>query len=171
MASRMILAEIGSDPAVSGRPGARQGDDGGCTMVRAWVNEVLNVSGADLQVTFGPLFNQTATEAQKEAARKAVAGRRDWLERRLADGQEHLAGADFTIADAYAFDVANWANITGIVLSRWQNLLGFMARAAAGHAALIVATGLAGLASRPVSGDRMLGLGLIAAGVLLSQRG
>ncbi|MFN3993910.1 MAG: DMT family transporter [Tabrizicola flagellatus] len=38
-------------------------------------------------------------------------------------------------------------------------------------AALIDATGFAGLASRPISGERMLGLGLMAAGVLLSQRG
>ncbi|MFN4201431.1 MAG: DMT family transporter [Tabrizicola sp.] len=38
-------------------------------------------------------------------------------------------------------------------------------------AALIDAIGLAGLASRPLSAERLLGLGLMTAGVLLSQRG
>ncbi|MGL4235537.1 DMT family transporter [Tabrizicola sp.] len=38
-------------------------------------------------------------------------------------------------------------------------------------AAIIDATGLMGLAARPVSALRMLGLGLMALGVVLSQRG
>lgn len=38
-------------------------------------------------------------------------------------------------------------------------------------AAVIDAVGLMGLAARPVSGQRLAGLGLIALGVILSQRG
>lgn len=37
-------------------------------------------------------------------------------------------------------------------------------------AAVIDATGLMGLAARPVTGGRLMGLGFMAAGVLLSQR-
>lgn len=103
----------------------------GGTMARARVNEVLNFTGTELHVAFGPLFSATATAAQKEAARQAVAGRLDWLEGRLADGRAHLTGDAFTIADAYAFVVANWANFTGIALSRWPSLSAFMARVAA----------------------------------------
>jgi glutathione S-transferase len=101
------------------------------TMARARVNEVLNFTGTELHVAFGPLFNPTATDAQKEAARQAVAGKFDWLEGRLADGRAHLTGEAFTIADAYAFVVANWANFTGIALSRWPGLTAFLGRVAA----------------------------------------
>lgn len=103
----------------------------GGTMARARVNEVLNFTGTELHIAFGPLFSSTATDAQKEAARQAVAGRLDWLEGKLDDGRAHLTGEAFTIADAYAFVVTNWANFTGIALSRWPRLSAFMARVAA----------------------------------------
>lgn len=101
------------------------------TMARARVNEVLNFTGTELHIAFGPLFSATSTEAQKEAARQAVAGKLDWLEGRLADGRTHLTGDAFTIADAYAFVVTNWANFTGIALSRWPHISAFMARVGA----------------------------------------
>jgi glutathione S-transferase len=103
----------------------------GGSMARARVNEVLNFTGTELHVAFGPLFNPSGTDAQKEAARQAVAGKLDWLEGRLADGRTHLTGRDFTIADAYAFVVANWANFTGIALARWPHLSAYMARVGA----------------------------------------
>lgn len=101
------------------------------TMARARVNEVLNFTGTELHIAFGPLFNPASTDAQKEAARQTVAMKVDWLEARLADGRAHLTGEAFTIADAYAFVVANWANFTGIALSRWPHLSAFMARVGA----------------------------------------
>lgn len=104
---------------------------GGGTMARARVNEVLNFTGTELHIAFGPLFNPASTDAQKEAARQAVAGKLDWLEGKLADGRAHLTGEAFTIADAYAFVVANWANVTGVALSRWPQLHAFMARVGA----------------------------------------
>lgn len=102
----------------------------GGTMARARVNEVLNFTGTELHIAFGPLFNPASTEAQKEAARQAVGAKLDWLEARLADGRAHLTGQAFTIADAYAFVVTNWANFSGIALSRWPRLDAFMARVA-----------------------------------------
>jgi glutathione S-transferase len=102
----------------------------GGTMARARVNELLNFTGTELHIAFGPLFNPAATDAQKEAARQAVATKLHWLEDRLADGRAYLTGPDFTIADAYAFVVTNWANFTGIALSRWPNLNAFVARVA-----------------------------------------
>lgn len=101
------------------------------TMARARVNEVLNFTGTELHTAFGPLFNPASTDAQKEAARQAVAGKLDWLETRLADGRAHLTGEAFTIADAYAFVVTGWANSTGIALARWPHLSAFMARVGA----------------------------------------
>lgn len=100
----------------------------GGTLARARVNEMLNFTGTELHIAFAPLFNPASTDAQKEAARQAVAGKLDWLEARLADGRAHLTGEAFTIADAYAFVVTNWANFTGIALARWPHLAAFMAR-------------------------------------------
>ena len=100
------------------------------TMARARVNEMLTFTGTELHIAFGPLFSAGATDAQKEAARQAVAGKLHWLEDRLADGRPYLTGPDFTIADAYAFVVTNWANFTGIALSRWPNLSAYVARVA-----------------------------------------
>ncbi|WP_137112304.1 glutathione binding-like protein [Rhodobacter sp. SY28-1] len=115
------------------------------SMARARVNEVLNFTGTELHIAFGPLFNAASTDAQKEAARQAVAGKLDWLEAKLSDGRPHLTGEDFTIADAYAFVVANWANFNGIALSRWPLLSGFMARVGARPAVqrVLTAEGLA----------------------------
>jgi glutathione S-transferase len=101
------------------------------TMARARVNEVLNYTGTELHIAFGPLFSATSTDAQKQAARQAVAGKLDWLEERLTDGRAHLTGEAFTIADAYAFVVTNWANFTGIALTRWPLIRAFMARVSA----------------------------------------
>ncbi|MBL9047871.1 MAG: glutathione transferase GstA [Tabrizicola sp.] len=101
------------------------------TLARARVNEVLNFTGTELHIAFGPLFNPASTEAQKATARAAVADKLGWLESKLADGRAFLTGSEFTIADAYAFVVTNWANFTGIDLARWSHLSGFMARVAA----------------------------------------
>ncbi|MFN6924150.1 MAG: glutathione binding-like protein [Tabrizicola sp.] len=121
-------------PAILQFPGDRAANDRlapvGGTMARARVNEVLNFIGTELHVAFGPLFSATSSDAQKEAAPQAVAGKLDWLEATLADGRPYLTGRDFTIADAYAFVATNWANFTGIALARWPNLSAFMARVA-----------------------------------------
>jgi glutathione S-transferase len=100
-------------------------------MARARVNEILNFTGTELHAAFGPLFNPASTDAQKDAARQAVAGKLDWLEDKLADGRAHLTGTDFTIADGYAFVVTNWANFTGIALDPWPHLRAFVTRVGA----------------------------------------
>lgn len=100
------------------------------TFARARLAEMLNFTGTELHVAFGPLFNPSADEGSKAAARNAVAAKFDWLEQRLSDGRRFLIGDGFTIADAYAFVVTNWANFTGIDLSRWPHLSAFMGRVA-----------------------------------------
>jgi glutathione S-transferase len=98
------------------------------TLARARLAEVLNFIGTELHVAFGPLFNPASEEAARAAARKTVGAKFDWLESRLADGRSHFTGESFTIADAYAFVVTNWANFTGIDLSAWPKLSDFMQR-------------------------------------------
>lgn len=105
------------------------------TLSRARVTEVLNYTGTELHTAFGPLFNPESDDAAKDAARANVARKFDWLETRLADGRAFLTGANFTVADAYAFVVANWANFTGIPLASWPRLQAFVERVAARPAA------------------------------------
>jgi glutathione S-transferase len=101
------------------------------TMARARVQEMLNFTASELHRAFGPLFAPKSSDAEKEAARADVARKFDWLESRLRDGRKHLTGDAFTVADAYAFVVANWANFTGIGISPWPRLQAFIDRVAA----------------------------------------
>ena len=39
------------------------------------MNEVLNFTGTELHIAFGPLFDPVSTDTQKEAARQVVAGK------------------------------------------------------------------------------------------------
>lgn len=100
------------------------------TLARARVNELLNFTGTEVHVAFHPLFNPAADDAAKDVARKSVGKKFDWLESRLSDGRDYLTGATFTVADAYAFVVSNWANFTGIDLGSWPNLKAFVERVA-----------------------------------------
>ena len=119
-------------PAILQFLGDRAADDRlapvGGSMARARVNEVLNYTATELHVAFGALFNPMASDAAKVDARAAVTTKLGWLEDHLADGRAFLTGADFTIADAYAYVVTNWANFTGIALEPWPRLQDFMAR-------------------------------------------
>ncbi|MEW2915816.1 glutathione transferase GstA [Ruegeria sp. ANG10] len=101
------------------------------TLARARMQEQLNWIGTELHKAFGPLFREGTSEADKDAARTAVAGKFDLIEVQLQDGREWLVSNQFSVADAYLFVVANWANFTGIDLSRWPRLAAFVSRSAA----------------------------------------
>ncbi len=100
------------------------------TLSRAHVQEHLNWTASELHKAFSPLFNTNTTEEGKDAARTAVAKRFDLLEAQLADGRTWLVDDTFSVADAYLFVVANWANFTGIDLAPWPKIAAFIDRAA-----------------------------------------
>ncbi|MFY0597129.1 MAG: glutathione transferase GstA [Cognatishimia sp.] len=97
---------------------------------RAQMLSQLTFVSSELHKAFNPLFTDSTTDAEAEAARAAVGRKFDVVEQELKQGQEFL-GAKFTIADAYLFVVSNWANFTGISLSNWPKLQAFVARIAA----------------------------------------
>ena len=99
------------------------------TLARAKVLQHLTFVSSELHKAFGPLFRATSTDAEKDAARASVARRFDHVEATLSDGRSYLE-SDFSIADAYLFVVANWANFTGMDLSRWPALAAHVARVA-----------------------------------------
>ncbi len=81
------------------------------TLDRARMQEQLNWIGTELHKAFGPLFREGTSEAGKEDARSAVAGKFDLIEAQLEDGREWLVSCQFSVADAYLFVVSNWALI------------------------------------------------------------
>lgn len=100
------------------------------TMDRARMLEQLTFVSSELHKAFGPLFQDTSSEAEQAKAREAVGRKFDIVETVLSDGRQTLVDGQFTIADAYLFVVANWANFTGIDLVQWPQLAGFVARVA-----------------------------------------
>lgn len=101
------------------------------TLARARVNEILSFVGSELHKAFSPLFHPGKTDEEKDAARQIVGKKFDWLEQRLADGRDFLTGNAFTVADAYAFVVSNWAGYQGISLANWPKLKAYVERVAA----------------------------------------
>jgi len=101
------------------------------TLARARVQEMLSFVGSELHKAFSPLFHADKTDAEKAAAREVVQKKFAWLESRLGDGRPYLTGANFTVADAYAFVVANWSNVTGVSLEALPKLKDYVARVAA----------------------------------------
>lgn len=100
------------------------------TLARARALELLTFVSSELHKAFGPLFRDS-TDAEKEAARAAVAQKFDHIEALLSDGREMASGGAFTVADGYLFVATNWANFVGIDLAGWPLLRDFVARIAA----------------------------------------
>lgn len=110
-------------------PEARLAPEAG-TIDRARLHEALNWISSELHKAFGPLFHSSATEDKKAAAHIAVAAKFDRVEAQFSDGRTWMVADRFSVADAYLFVVANWANYTGIDLARWPSLAAFVARVA-----------------------------------------
>jgi glutathione S-transferase len=103
------------------------------TIERYKLQEWLNFITSELHKQFSPLFDPSMPEDAKAKFRDKIAARFDWVVAQLGD-KPYLTGADFTVADAYLFTVANWTKYTGIDLAHWPLLQAYMARVAARHA-------------------------------------
>lgn len=98
------------------------------TLERARLQARLNFLSAELHKAFGPLFSPSLAPESREAAVARVGRCLDVLEQDLADGRSYLQGAEFTLADAYLFVIAGWAEPKGISLARWPKLQALVAR-------------------------------------------
>jgi glutathione S-transferase len=99
----------------------------------------------ELHKVFSPwLWTATTDDSTRKACRDKLALRFAELDRRLAT-REWLALERFTIADAYAFTIVNWANFLHFDLKPYPNLGAYLARIAQRPAvkAALVAEGLA----------------------------
>jgi len=115
------------------------------TLERTRLQETLNFVSSELHKSFGPFFS--GTELEGDARQKAEAGvgrRAAHIERSLADDRAFLLGDTFTVTDAYAFVVLNWAGFVGVSLDAWPKTQAYVARVAARPASIkaMVAEGL-----------------------------
>ena len=111
---------------------------------RLAVVEKLAFVATELHKVFSPwLWHADTAETTKQAARDKLALRFAELDRHFAD-HEWLALERFTVADAYAFTIVNWANFLHIDLLSTSNLRAYLERVAARPAvqAALAAEGL-----------------------------
>lgn len=98
------------------------------TFERYRLQEWLTFISSELHKMFSPwLFHPEYGEQAATVARGKIAERFGLLDRHLASHQ-YLVGERFTIADAYAFAIVNWANFVKIDLKPWPHLSAYMAR-------------------------------------------
>ncbi len=115
------------------------------TLERSRLQETLNFVSSELHNSFGPFFSGTVLDDDARQQAEAVVGSRvAHIERSLADGRAFLLGDTFTVADAYAFVVLNWAGFVGVSLDAWPKTQAYVAHIAARPASIkaMVAEGL-----------------------------
>jgi len=115
------------------------------TLERTRLQEALNFVSSELHKSFGPFFS--GKELDGDARQKAEAGvarRAAYVEQSLSDGRTFLLGETFSVADAYAFVVLNWAGFVGVNLDAFPKTQAYVARIAVRPAAIkaMVAEGL-----------------------------
>ena len=94
------------------------------------LQEWLNFISTEIHKGFSPLFKPNTPEDYKKIVKENLGVRFDWLDKQLA-GKDYVMGKAFTVADAYLFTVLRWSEPVKLDMSRWPNLVAYLARVAA----------------------------------------
>jgi glutathione S-transferase len=97
------------------------------TLERYHAMEWLNFVATELHKGIGVLFALGTNDAAKKTVVDKLQPRFKYLEDHLAK-TPYLLGKEFSIVDAYAFNVLGWTNFLKVDLSAYPNILGFMER-------------------------------------------
>jgi glutathione S-transferase len=100
------------------------------TLARYRLQEMLSYITSEIHKSYSPLFNPKVTAEVRAERIEYLKRRYAFIDRHLAD-HDYLVGDRFTAADAYLFVVTNWARSTKVDLSEFANLLAFQKRVAA----------------------------------------
>lgn len=99
------------------------------TVKRARLEEVLSFLASEVHKAFSPFFSGvTLGEAGAEPHEAKLRNRLGLLAGFMADGRPYLLGEQYSLADAYAFTVLNWAGFIGLNLADWPALAGLHGR-------------------------------------------
>jgi len=115
------VADLDGTHALIGAPGSAR---------RLAVVEWIAFVSSELHKVFSPwMWHMDTADSTRVAASHLLA-------RRFAELDEHLAGNDwladaFSVADAYAFTIVNWARIAGMPLTAYPHLRAYLERVAA----------------------------------------
>lgn len=93
---------------------------------RLAVIEWLTFVSTELHKTFSPLWHKETAESTRQTTKDKLATRFSELDARLAR-QDYLAG-EYSVADAYAFTIVNWANFLALPLTPYPHLKAYLDR-------------------------------------------
>ena len=94
---------------------------------RVRVQQWLAFIATELHKGFSPLFNPATPETMKPIILAQIAKRFTELDKHLSI-RSYLTGEKFTVADAYAFTILNWANFLKVDLGAYAKLHDYHAR-------------------------------------------
>ena len=100
------------------------------TWGRVRLQEWLNFVTSEIHAGSAPLFNAALPEETLAYFRNRLFKRFDFLQDVLRH-QDYLAGASFSVADAYLFTVLGWCRFFAIDLGRWPALQAYAQRVGA----------------------------------------
>jgi len=92
--------------------------------------EWLNFIATEVHKQIGALFNPKMTPEMKEVQLGVIERRMNACDKMLA-GKQYLMGDDFSIADAYLFNILLWAKKHNIDIAKWPNVSAVNARVGA----------------------------------------
>ena len=96
---------------------------------RLQVTQWLAFVASELHKTFSPwLFSKETADTTRLAAIEKLNKRFGELDQVLSN-RDYLAG-DYSVADAYAFTIVNWANFLSLPLTPYTHLSAYLARVA-----------------------------------------
>ena len=99
------------------------------TMERTRLQEMLNFVSSELHKAYAPLFSgETLSPMARVKVESGIARRIGFIESKLSDGRQFLLGAEFTVADAYAFVVLNWSEFVELNLQPWPSVNDYVKR-------------------------------------------
>lgn len=115
-----LVADLDPAHALIGAPGSRR---------RADVIEWTAFVATELHKTFSWLWYPKLAESTRQTVREKLVARFGELEARVA-AVPFLAD-EYSVADAYAFTIVNWANFLHVPLDDFPNLRAYLERVAA----------------------------------------
>jgi glutathione S-transferase len=100
------------------------------TLERYRLLETIGFINSEIHKTYSPLFNPQLSAERREEQLGALRKRFGLIDKTLA-GKSYLLGDRFTVADAYLFVMASWADHVKLDLSGFANIKAFQQRVAA----------------------------------------